>query len=265
LLFRPVLLAEFHGERPRGVALLLDNSQSMKQQDRRLSDTDKLRVAIAQNLVPPRTSMGELVRVPSDSLKDPPRVELVKAVLSHPELKLLESLQKHGPLRPYLFGQRLRGALEETTTKSKAQSQTKERLLAALTVDEGRTGLADAIQDILQRKDGDLPAAIVVMSDGLDNASKFTLEEAARECRGRVPLHIYGVGSTEGGSLQLREVAVPDTMFFDDTISVPLRWRAQGFKEGKIDITPSRPAKTCATCSASRPKRRTRRRTTIST
>src|SRR5262245_40935784 len=31
LLLRPVLLAEFHGERPRGVVLLIDNTQSMKQ------------------------------------------------------------------------------------------------------------------------------------------------------------------------------------------------------------------------------------------
>ncbi|HEV3117739.1 MAG TPA: hypothetical protein VGY58_11840, partial [Gemmataceae bacterium] len=46
LLLRPVLVAEYQGERPRGVALLIDNSQSMKQQDRRLSPQDRLRVAI---------------------------------------------------------------------------------------------------------------------------------------------------------------------------------------------------------------------------
>src|SRR5262245_30972681 len=36
LLSRPLLLAEFEGERPRGVVLLLDKSQSMTLQDRRL-------------------------------------------------------------------------------------------------------------------------------------------------------------------------------------------------------------------------------------
>src|SRR5438094_540119 len=35
LLFRPVLLAEFQGLRPRSISLLLDNSQSMMQHDRR--------------------------------------------------------------------------------------------------------------------------------------------------------------------------------------------------------------------------------------
>ncbi len=43
LLLRPVLLAEFGGQKPRGIVLLLDNSQSMKQTDRRLTRADKRR------------------------------------------------------------------------------------------------------------------------------------------------------------------------------------------------------------------------------
>src|SRR5205823_4173080 len=58
LLFRPVLLTEFEGERPRHVLLLLDNSQSMKQHDRRLTDEDKWRVAVAKGLVPLTTPVA---------------------------------------------------------------------------------------------------------------------------------------------------------------------------------------------------------------
>jgi hypothetical protein len=163
-----------------------------------------------------------------------PRAELVRSVLNHAELKLLEGLQKHGPVRPYLFGRRVHGG-EDASTKRRPGA---DRILAGFQADEARTALADAIQEILQRKDGDLPAAIVVMTDGLDNASKFTLEEAARECaRLAVPLHIYGVGSSEAGNLQLKEVALPETIFFDDILAIPVRWRAQGFKKGTVEIT----------------------------
>ncbi len=175
LLFRPVLLAEFQGQRPLGMVLLLDNSQSLQQQDRRLSDADQLRVAIANNMVPLRSPITGS-NVPIDTPKDPQRADLVRAVLKHPELKLLDGLQKQGPLRPFLFGPRLHG-LEETGTSALSQ-----QLLAAFKADEARTALADAVQELLQRKDGDLPAAIVVISDGQDNASKFTLEESARAC-----------------------------------------------------------------------------------
>src|SRR5207247_4058412 len=113
--------------------------------------------------------------------------------------------------------------------------------------------------------DGDTPAAIIVITDGQDNASKYTLHEAAEECaRLRVPLHVWGVGTAEGGSLQLKEIGVPDTIFVDDTIFVPIRWRAQGFKKGKVEIVvtlggkqvtrkdvAAQPARTCAMCSAS--------------
>jgi hypothetical protein len=47
-LLRPVLLAEYVGQRPRAVVLLLDDSQSMSQRDRRVTDADKMRIAVAR-------------------------------------------------------------------------------------------------------------------------------------------------------------------------------------------------------------------------
>src|SRR5262245_10404211 len=52
LVLRPVLVAEFSGERPRGVAILIDNSQSLNQQDRRITPRDKLRALQALGKAP---------------------------------------------------------------------------------------------------------------------------------------------------------------------------------------------------------------------
>jgi hypothetical protein len=99
-------------------------------------------------------------------------------------------------VRPYLFGAGLQGPRETGQDAVK-------RVLESLRGDEERTALADAIHEVLARKEGDLPAAIVVMTDGLDTASKFRLEEVAEKCRDLgVPLHIYGVGTPDAGSLQ---------------------------------------------------------------
>ena len=237
LLFRPVLLTEYEGQKPRNIVFLLDNSQSMKQHDRRLTVPDKMRVALAKGLVPldrPLRDAKSQDVLPVDTPKDPARADLVRWVLQHPELNLLQGLEKAGPVAPYLFGYTLHGTHEEAG-KDKTLS---ERLLASFKADESRTNLADAVNEILQRKDGALPAAMVILTDGQDNASKYTLAEVALECaRVKVPLHIYGVGTAEGGSLQLKEVGVPETIFVEDTISVPLRWRAQGFKKGKLEVT----------------------------
>ncbi len=232
LLCRPLLLAEFEGERARGVVVLLDNSQSMTLHDRRITPADRARVAIALGKVPPATTIknvGNLLDVP----KDPSRQALVQGVFKNTDLNLLGNLAKVGPLRTYVFGPNLRGLQEEGDKADPAKL-----LLDGFTANESATALADGLFTIFQRKDGDLPAAVVVVTDGRDNASKYSLSEAGAEAkRLGVPIFIYGVGSAEGGSLQLREVVMPQTAFVDDNITLPIHWRSQGLTKGTVEIT----------------------------
>jgi hypothetical protein len=233
LLLRPVLLAEFKGDRPRNVVLLIDDSQSMQQQDRRISDQDRLRVALAKGLVPPDTTATDLGSLPAEQLKDTERVQLVKAVLANSNLKLLDGLKGRGPLQVFLFGAKLRSPEDTAGEKSLGDS---------LRANDSQTALADVIHELLERSGGDPPAAVVVLTDGRDNASKLTLDEAAQECKDKgVPLHVWGVGSSEGGLLQLREVSVPNTLFVDekpdvadDPVDVIVRWRCRGLKQGTV-------------------------------
>jgi len=238
LLLRPVLVAEFHGERPQGTVVLLDNSQSLKQADRRVAAADKLRVAIAQGLVPATTAITDskaLADIPAKTLARPERAEVVKLVLTNGDLKLLDSLQRHGPSRHYTFGQQLRRVKDDPGA---VPTPAVDRLLADFQAADARTALADSINDILLGKDGDLPGAIVVITDGNDNASKLPLDEVAIECaRLKVPLHIYGVGTAEGGTLLFKDVLAPETIFYEDTVSVPVRWRSRGLKQGTAVIT----------------------------
>lgn len=231
LILRPILLVEFRGDRPKGVAFLLDNSQSMQQRDRRLTDGDKARVAISMGKLPLKTIVTEKMPLTVEVPSDPPRMEIVKDVLKHPELKLIDNLKKHGVLRFNLFG-------AKTEDLAARKDKFLDNVLDSFNASSDRTALADNIIKILEAKDADLPSAIVVVTDGQDNASKYSILEAAEKCREiGVPLHIYGVGTAEGAQLQLKDVGSPDTLFVDDTVSIPLRWRAQGFKKGTVDIT----------------------------
>ena len=133
LLLRPVLIAEYVGERPRGVALLIDNSQSMTQRDRRLTPQDRIRVAIAEDLVAadtPVTDNLSLGSIPEGTLRDPDRASVVRAVLTNARLQLADGLAGRGPLRTYLFGQRLRNATGEAGIDRTEMSAT-DHVLAA--------------------------------------------------------------------------------------------------------------------------------------
>jgi hypothetical protein len=240
IICRPALQAEFKGQRAREIILLLDNTQSMMQQDRRLRDPDQLRVAIAQGLLEPDGAVAgpnAPTKVPAGTHKDPSRKKLVEEVLNNSKLHLLDDLQKHGSVVPLLLGHDARNALTDFTPITK-RTVTARDVLARYDAEQSQTALADAIGALLQRKDADLPAAIVVMTDGRDNASKYTLTEVAEECaRLKVPLHIYGVGSADGGNLKLRELAVQETLFADDNITVPVQWRADGIDSGSVVVT----------------------------
>src|SRR5262249_40274778 len=75
---RPVLVAAFNGQRPQAVVLLVDNSQSMTQQDRRLSVRDRFRVWIAEGTVAPDAVPPERTAdMPAGSKADPSRADLV--------------------------------------------------------------------------------------------------------------------------------------------------------------------------------------------
>ena len=226
LLSRPVLIAEFHGERPRPVVLLIDDTESMKQRDRRVSEADRVRVALAKGLLPWNTALTETDRLSTltpEQLANPTRAELVQAILANNDLKLCSSLSDKGPLQEFQFDRKLHGVGDTT-------------------LDPSRTALADSLREVLVRSGGELPAAIVVLTDGRDNASKLTLQEAAEMCRDKdVPLFVYGVGSSSGGVLQIKDVTLPNTIFVDDKaeaaddpIEIVVRWRCRGFKQGTV-------------------------------
>ncbi len=238
LLLRPVLVAEFRGEVPRDVVLLLDNSQSMKQPDARRMMSDRMRVAIAAGLADPKAPVSDALSesdIPRNTPKDPTREQLVRAALANQRLKLLDELGQRGPVRMMLFGRELRSAAAEPTDEEKkATKDPRAALLAGFKATDNRTALADNLRDLLTRGDRDLPAAIVILTDGRDNASKYTLDEAAEECRRLgIPLQVYGVGATEFGKLELkRDVAFPEMIFAEDSVSIPVHWRSHGIKQG---------------------------------
>jgi uncharacterized membrane protein len=230
LLLRPTLVTDVRGETPKPVVLLVDDSQSMQTRDPRLTIPDKWRAAVAYGLLPPDKPVPKMPSagdVPADTPDRPMRIEVVKAFLGNKQLDLLRKLGDVGPVRPAAFGARR----AEKDPRSPAWVE-------SLEAKETRTALADAIGDLLKRDEVDLPAAIVVITDGRENASHASLDDVAKECgRLGVPVHVVGIGGSSFGTLQVRAADAPETLFVDDTVAVPVRYRVRGYKEGVVEIT----------------------------
>jgi hypothetical protein len=230
LLCKPVIVSHEAATRPRPVALLVDNSQSMRQRDPRTADADIVRNGIARNLFAPEhdltLSAGESDMIPENE-RTPTRADVAMAVFRNPRLNLRDELRAKGPLQEYLFGSQLHGAGNGWVNNLEAN--------------ESKTSLLYSVSQVLQRDDNELPAAIVIATDGLDNDRERTInwDQIGRECaRLKVPLHIYGVGGGIVRFLQLRSVETNprDTLIAESSVGVTFRWTCQGIKDGMIEL-----------------------------
>src|SRR5262249_16695743 len=128
----------------------------------------------------------------------PRRIDVVSRALRNPKLDLLNKLRGVGPLEVYTFGATRTG--RDTFPVD---------WLKDLQADQPRTAIANSALELLNRDDNDLPAAIVIITDGRENGGDKNLSDLAARCNAKkIPLHIYGVGSSSFGQLRLRDAIV---------------------------------------------------------
>ena len=229
LLLRPTWVQQTTSTRHRPVAVMIDNSQSMLNKDARTNIADRYRVAVAYDLAAPDAGIPTDIGVLPATVPDKPsRLDLAKKVLENPRLNILEQLRGKGPLEVASFG-----------SKRSAQDPRTPNWLDKLEGKDDQTALVDGLFDLLNRDESELPAAVVLVTDGRENASGRSLAELARRCGElKVPLHIYGVGSSAFGQLQIRDVQAQENLFVDDSSIVPVRFRAKGFEPGaKVEFS----------------------------
>jgi hypothetical protein len=229
LLLRPVVVREDKGEEVRRIGVLVDASESMNNKDPRPAAADQWRAALAFGLI--EADKG----LPSDTLltsirekipERPRRIEVARAALTNPKIDFFPRLARTAPLDVYTFGIQRTG-----------RSWVDTEWLKNLDGTEPNTHLVDAAFELLNQDDNHAPAALVIVTDGRENASRKSLDDLARECaRRKIPVHVYGVGSSAYGQLRVRDAVVPDTLFVDDFVSIPVRYSVKGISEGKVDI-----------------------------
>ena len=230
LLLRPVWVNETSGEKRRPVAVLIDVSQSMDSKDPRPNLDDQWRVALAFEEIEANkglpTEPVTSILPKNPAVDRPTRIEIARRALTNKKIDLFTRLRAVGPLEISTFG----------ATRSGRDTLSTE-WVKTLTADQSRTALVSAALELLTRDDNDQPAAVVIVTDGRDNASSKSFADLAAKYRERrIPLHIYGVGSSSFGQLRLRDAGVPESVFLDDTVAVPVRYAVKGVVEGKVDI-----------------------------
>ena len=231
LLMKPVLVFQDEGRtRNLPIVVMVDASQSMNQRDPRTGNEDRIRYAIAKNQLPPDHGLqmkpdGSYGELTSD---EPTRADVVGAVFQNPDKKmnLLERLREKGPVQEFFFGANLFGAGKDWAK--------------AIPVTESKTSLLRSINELLERKEDDRPAAIILATDGRDNDKdeKISWDTIGAKCKQlKVPIFVYGVGAGQTGLLQLKALNMKNVFSIHDEVKIPVEWRGRGINGGKIEIS----------------------------
>jgi hypothetical protein len=240
LICRPTLEATLRTQRPRPIVLLIDNSLSMSLQDPRPTAADKLRMAMLTGLLPISQGIApdaSLSHVPEKTPETLSRAEIVRLVLAHPELKLLEKLAAKGPVQVKLFGAGVTSSQLPLIPSSPPEAE-RELRIPGFTASEPKTALGDAIMALVSSDiPAERPAAIIALTDGLEQGGQISADQAAQKCKQlEIPLYCFGVGSSDFASLQFKSLMLPDALLLEDTVSTQMVWRANGLQGKPLSL-----------------------------
>ncbi len=196
------------------VAVLVDDSASMGIDDR--YDDKKLQSVIAN-------------RLQSAELEGGTRLHLAKSLLLDPRNDLLSAIERRYRLKLYFV-----------SNAARPQAGTLDQLRQAV-VDLQPHGpssrLGAGLRYVLGDLRGNPPAAIVMLTDGI-NTDGEPLAAAARYARKRgVPLFTVGLGSERPVvDLELADLLVDEVVFVDDVVNFEFKLTARGFAGKTVDV-----------------------------
>jgi hypothetical protein len=197
------------------LAVIVDDSLSMTIVDRY---EEKVRTAMAEQLRQAQVEGGE-----------PSRWNLARTLLCRRGGAMLSELSENYKLRVYfLTGIRPSG---ETAVPELCEE------IAALRPTGESTRLGAAVRAVLDELRGTVPAAIVLLSDGINTDGPPLAEAAAPAQRRNVPLFLVGLGSDQPvRDLKLSDLLVDDVVFVDDVVNFDVQLTGSGLQGTKVCV-----------------------------
>jgi hypothetical protein len=196
------------------VAILVDDSLSMGIDDR--YDDKKLQTSIASRLQSAGLELGT-------------RLNLAKSILLDKRKNVLAAIQQRYRLKLYFV-----------SSAARNQSGTLAEMRQAVADLEPRgeiSRLGAGVRYVLGDLRGNPPAAIILLTDGV-NTDGESLTNAARYARGKgVSLFTVGLGSEQPVlDLELADLLVDEVVFVDDVVNFETKLTARGFAGKTVEL-----------------------------
>jgi len=218
MLIEPVLVSS-HRETIRShLAIIVDDSESMRFADPYTDETKAAEAAAALQL------KSERGQSPMDRLRSSPRMDLVRAALQ-PQL---EKLGRGRDVFLYDLG---------SAAKTGLAGPARARQLGEIQPGRSVSPLGDALRGALAAHRGRPVAGIVLVTDGRSNAGEDPTRVAETAARLGIPIYPVAAGAEEGPrNVRVAEVEASPVTFARDPMTLAVVVEARGLKDAEADL-----------------------------
>lgn len=227
-LLEPTALVSESHTRVRSLPVLLDVSESMSMKDQRKRPEDLVDAATALGMIPlgkelevDRAVMG-LDTKQRQVISSSSRLDFGAAILTESGRATFESLSESLDLSYHSFGQ------SQNLISDSALVSVKD--LVGLKATESSTSIAASLEAVAN-SGGIPPAGIILLSDGIDNASSQRSEAVLQDLGARgIPVFPVPVGLSDPDDVSIRKIVMQEVAFSGDRVPVQVHLKSEGYE-----------------------------------
>ena len=218
MLLEPVLISSQRETVRSQLAIIIDDSESMRFADPYTDETKAAEYASALKLA------SENGKSPVDRLRSMPRMDLIKKALG----SQLEALGKGRDVFLYDL---------ESASKTGTAGSARTRSLDAIDPKRSVSPLGDALRGTLAAHRGRPVAGIVLVTDGRSNAGEDPIRVAEVASRLNIPIFPVAAGAEEGPrNVRLAEIEASPVVFAKDPMTLGVVAEARGLKDAEATL-----------------------------
>jgi hypothetical protein len=218
MLVEPVLISSHRETIPSHLAVIVDDSESMRFADPYTDDTKANQFAAALKL---KTENG---KSPVDRLRGTPRIDLIKSALG----AQMEALGKGREVFLYDL---------ETASKTGPSGKAKDRKLDQIEPKRSVSPLGDALRGVLASHRGRPVSGLILVTDGRSNAGEDPIRVAEAAARLGIPIFPVAAGGEEGPrNVRLAEIEASPVVFAKDPMTLAVVAEARGLKDAEATL-----------------------------
>ena len=233
-LFEPSAVVSKTHTQTRSLPVLIDVSESMSMKDPRKNPEDVAAAAAAlgmfpeQDLKPDRVAMM-LNPEQRQAILSASRLDLARGILTKAAGPVFQKLGESLDVSYHSFGSspHLISDAREVGAKE----------LASLTASEPSTSIAASLEAVA-KSSATPPAGIILLTDGIDNASSQRTESVLQNLGARgIPVFPVPIGLTEPDDVSVRNIVMQEVAFSGDSVPVQVQLLSKGYEKRNATLT----------------------------